>query len=188
MSAEREFSLRALIRQVRDELGTGDARLIAEKAVPRIPAASRETALLEAVTEVARSVVVSGHPKFGAIAQPEASPPLPLADLRPSPAQRPATRAGNANSARSQKVMAIRRMWPDMRKVYTSVDANKQVADYSIGDLQKLADLLEKQGRQSLAKATNVRSLAAAMARCKAAKVRDLPDDVLAAAFGPVAA
>lgn len=168
MSADREFSLRSLLRQVRDELGTGDRYRIAEKAMPRIPAEHREAAFLQALAEVARDVVKSGHPRLHAV-------PVSVAA---SPA---APKAGNRNSARSSKVAAIRRAWPELRQFYPSIDKDKMVAEYSSENLNALADLLQAQSRQSATKASRYRKLAKLMDQAGAKRLSDLPDETLAA-------
>lgn len=164
MSAE--FSLRALVRQVRDELGTGDRHVIAEKTLPRIPAEHRDVAFTQALEEVARAVVKDGHPRLHSVPDSSSKP-----------------RAGQRNSARSSKVAGIRRVWPELRATYACLDAGKQVADYSSDDLIFVAEHLETQARRNAAKAGNFRKLAALMAKSGAAKVADLPDEVLAAIF-----
>lgn len=168
-----KFSLRAIVRQVRDELATGDRYRIAKEALPRIPAEYRDAAFLEALAEVARSVVNSGHPQIrGVPPQPDALMPRPTA-----------SKAGNRNSARSHKVAAIRRAWPELRAIYVSIDKDKLLADYSSENLNALADWLEKQARHSSIKARKYRKLAVLMDQAAAEKVSDLPDDVLAAVF-----
>ena len=164
-----KFSIRALIRQVRDELGTGDRFLIAQKAMPRIPVAHREAAFMEALAEVARDVVKQGHPRIHPV--PAFAPPAVV------------PKAGNRNSARSSKVASIRRAWPELRATYACIGRDKMLADYTSENLNALADELEKQARQNAAKAANFRKLAVLMDQSGAKKLSDLPDEALAAAF-----
>jgi hypothetical protein len=162
---EPEFSLRALVREVRDELATGDKFVIAKETLHRIPPGQREAALLEALAEVARVVVNEAHPRIHQV-----------------PAG-PAKGAGQVNSARSAKVTAMRRMWPQLRATYACLDSNKQLGDYGADDLVFVAAHLEVQASQNAAKATQYRNLSALLPKYKVAKVRELPDAVLTAVF-----
>ena len=158
----QEFSLRHLVAGVRDELGTGDRHLIAKEAMSRIPREDRDSAFMQALTEVARAVVNSGHPQM-------------------FPAARAG--AGQRNSGRSAKVAGIRRAWPQLRATYACLDENKQLGEYTAADLIFVADHLDRQAAQSAAKASHFRKLSGLMVQHKVSRVRDLPDSVLAAAF-----
>lgn len=164
---EPEFNLRKLIRAVRDELATGDRFAIAKEAARRIAPGQREEALLDALTEVARVVVNEAHPR--------------IHEVPAAPA--PAKGAGQVNSARSSKVTAMRRLWPQLKATYACLDVNKQLGDYGPDDLIFVAAHLEEQASRNAAKATQYRSLSGLLPKYKAKRVRDLPDTVLAAVF-----
>jgi hypothetical protein len=180
-----EFSLRGLIRQVRDDLGTGDTHRIAKEAAARISPADRDSAYLQGLTEVARAIVNSGHPQLRqAPGSTLASTPGAGAQASPpgsSHASKPG--AGQRNSGRSSKVAAIRRTWPQLRATYACLDVNKQLGDYNADDLIFVASHLEAQAALSTVKAERFHDLSASLALHKVKKVRDLPDAVLAAAF-----
>lgn len=168
-SVSDDFDALSLIRDVQRELGTGDRHAIAKEALQRTPPDQYASALLQAYAEMGRHVVVAGHPRMGNV--PDAA-----ASVRSAV-------PGRVNSARSQKVAAIRRAWPELRAVYACLDPQKQFGDYGAADLLFVAEYLETQGRRSLAKASRFRALADLVTGSGVAAVRDLPDDVLAAVF-----
>ena len=158
MSADREFSLRKLCREVWEELGGCDYHVLAKEVQRRIKAADRDAALADALVEYSRVFSIG---------------------LRPSSSRRPA-KAGQRNSGRSAKVAGIRRAWPQLRATYFTKDGQKPLGECSLADVIFIAEHLEKKARENQAKAGWMRDVAAAMKASKVAHVRDLPDDVLA--------
>lgn len=152
-----EFSLRKLAREVWDDLGSADYHVVAKELGRRVPAGSREAALNEALLEYARHFVVG---------------------LRPT--ARKAKGAGQRNSGRSAKVAGIRRMWPQLRATYLTRDGQKALGDCSRTDVVFIAEHLGKKARECQAKASWLRDLAGELGTHEAARVRDLPDEVLA--------
>ena len=159
MSADREFSLRKLCREVWEELGGCDYHVLAKEVQRRIRAADREAALSEALVEYSRVFAIG---------------------LRPSSSRKPRPGAGQRNSGRSAKVAGIRRAWPQLRATYFTKDGQKPLGECSLADVIFIAEHLEKKARENQAKAGWMRAVAEAMKANKAAHVRDLPDDVLA--------
>jgi hypothetical protein len=156
MSAE--FSLRALCRQVWEELGGCDYHVLAKEVQRRIKASEREAALGEALVEYSRVFAIG---------------------LRPSSSRRPSS-AGQRNSGRSAKVAGIRRAWPQLRATYFTKDGQKPLGECSLADVIFIAEHLEKKARENQAKAGWMRDVATAMKAHQVAHVRDLPDAVLA--------
>jgi hypothetical protein len=167
MSGDREFSLRKLCREVWEELGGCDYHVLAKEAQRRIKAADREAALSEALVEYSRVFSIG---------------------LRPSSSRRPAKSAGQRNSGRSAKVAGIRRAWPQLRATYFTNDGQKPLGDCSMTDVIFIAENLDKKARENQRKAAWMRDVAGAMKTHKAARVGDLPDDVLAGFLTGVAA
>lgn len=159
-AAEPGFSLRALAREVWDDMGGADYHVLAKEIRRRISRADRDAALDEALTEYARHFAVG---------------------QRPSGRSRPG--AGPLNSRRSSKVASIRQSWPELRARIFTKDGQKAYGDCTKADLIFHADLLERQARQNQAKASWERDIAAALGAHKVERVRDLPDDVLAQFF-----
>jgi hypothetical protein len=151
------FSLRALCREVWEEVGGCDYHVLAKEVQRRIKAADRDAALSEALVEYSRVFSIG---------------------LRPSSSNRP--KAAARNSARSSKVAGIRRAWPQLRATYFTKDGQKPLGDCSVADVIFIAEHLEKKARENQAKAGWMRDVAAAMRAAKVQHVRDLPDDVLA--------
>lgn len=156
MSAE--FSLRAMAREVWEELGGADYHILAKEIARRIHASQREAALNEALLEYSRQFVVG---------------------LRPT-ARRAGTGAGQRNSGRSAKVAGIRRAWPQLRATYFTKDGQKPLGDCTRADVVFIAEHLDRKARENQAKAGWMRDLSAALGAAKVERVRDLPDDVLA--------
>jgi hypothetical protein len=154
-----EFSLRALCREVWEELGGCDYHVLAKEVHRRIKAADREAALSDALVEYSRVFSIG---------------------FRPSASRRPAKSAGQRNSGRSAKVAGIRRAWPQLRATYFTKDGQKPLGDCSAADVIFIAEHLEKKARENQAKAGWMRDVAASMKANKVTHVRDLPDDVLA--------
>ena len=159
-----EFSLRALTREVWQEMNGADYHVLAKELARRITGPEREAALNEALVEYARHFMVG---------------------LRPSARRRPG--AGQANSARSAKVAGIRQSWPQLRAHIFTRDGQKALGDCTKADLIFHADLLDRQARQNQAKASWERDLAAALGAHKVERVRDLPGEVLAEFLGAAA-
>lgn len=162
MNDSTEFSLRAMARQVWDEMGSPDYHALAKEIARRVPAAKREAALNEALVEYARHFVVG---------------------LRPT-ARRVRPGAGQRNSARSAKVTAIRRTWPQLRATYLTKDGQKALGDCTRADVVFIAEHLERKARENQRKAGWMRDVATALGQAKVQRVRDLPDDVLAGLLG----
>ncbi|HLK78198.1 MAG TPA: hypothetical protein VKU77_31680 [Streptosporangiaceae bacterium] len=156
------FSLRALCREVWDDLGGCDYHVLAKEAERRITAQDAALALPEALTEYARMFAMGQRP--------------PLSKQKPG--------AGQRNSARSWKVQGARQMWPQLKAHIFTSDGQKALGKCTAADLIFHADLLEKQSRHLVRKASRERELAAALKAHKAERVENLPDDVLAEFFG----
>lgn len=153
-----EFSLRSLARQVWAELDGADAHVLAKEIARRVPRADREAALGEALTEYARAFVTN---------------------QRPSGYAAPGS-AGQRNSGRSSKVAGIRRAWPQLRATYLTGDGQKPLGDCSKADVVFIAEHLDRKAAECTAKSAWMHDVATALAKHKAMRVRDLPDDVLA--------
>ena len=166
-----EFSLRALAREVWAELDGADYHALAKEIARRVKPAQREAALLEALTEYARTFVTNQRPSA------QFRPPAGT-DGRTAPP--PRTGAGQANSARSSKVAGIRRAWPELRAAYATVNGRKALGECARTDLLFIADNLNLKAQQNTTKATWMRDLAAVVQSHKVHRVCDLPDDVLA--------
>ena len=161
MSSDKEFSLRALCRQVWEDLGGCDYHVLAKEVRRRIKAADRDAALDEALVEYSRVFALGQRP--------------PLRKQKPG--------AGQQNSARSWKVQGTRQMWPQLRAHIFTRDGQKALGKCTAADLIFHAELLEKQSRQLVRKASRERELAAALKAHKVDRVENLPDEVLAEFF-----
>jgi hypothetical protein len=156
-----EFSLRALAREVWDDLGGCDYHILAKEIQRRISAADRDAALAEALAEYSRQFAVGLRPT--------------LRKAKPGAAQR--------NSGRSAKVAGIRRSWPQLRAHIFTRDGQKALGKCTAADLIFHADLLERQSRQLQAKASRERDLAALLRAHQVERVENLPDTVLSEYF-----
>jgi hypothetical protein len=154
-----EFSLRALHREVWEELGGCDYHVLAKEVQRRVKAADREAALSEALVEYSRVFAIG---------------------LRPSSSRKARPGAGQRNSGRSAKVAGIRRAWPQLRATYFTKDGQKPLGECSMTDVIFVAEHLDKKARENQRKAVWMRDVAGAMKAHQAQHVRDLPDDVLA--------
>jgi hypothetical protein len=161
-----EFSLKALAREVWDEIGGADYHVLAKEIARRVRPEDRVAALNESMLEYARHFAVG---------------------LRPS-GRKTRPGAGQRNSARSAKVAGIRRSWPQLRARILTNDGQKPLSDCTAADLIFHVDLLERQARQNQAKAGWYREIAAALKAHKVQRVRDLPDAVIAEFLGERAA
>jgi hypothetical protein len=160
-----EFSLRALVRQVWDELGGCDYHVLADKLLPRIEEGNRQAALDEALVAYCRQFTVGLH-----------------ATLRKAPAR------ARQDSARSWKVAGVRKSWPELRAHIFTKDGQKALGKCTFEDLIFHADLLERQARQLQSKSARVRDLAALLRAHQVARVENLPAEVLAEYFESEAA
>ena len=156
-----EFSLRHLCRQVWDDLGGADYHVLAKEVARRIKASERDAALNEALIEYSRQFTVGLRPT--------------LRKIKPG--------AGQRNSARSAKVQAIRKTWPQLRAHIFTQDGQKALGECTAANLIFNAEVLEKQSRQLQAKASRERDLAALLHAHKVERVKNLPDAVLAEYF-----
>ena len=161
MSDDREFSLRKLCREVWEELGGCDYHVLAKEVQRHIRAADRDAALGEALTEYSRVFALGQRP---ALSKQKAG-------------------AGQKNSARSWKVQGARQMWPELKARIFTKDGQKALGKCTAADLIFHAELLEKQSRQLIRKASRERELAAALKAHKVDRVENLPDEVLAEFF-----
>lgn len=161
-----EFSLRALCREVWEELGGCDYHVLAKEVQRRITSADRDAALSEALTEYSRHFTTGLRPT--------------LRKVKPG--------AGQQNSARSAKVAAIRQTWPQLRAHIFTRDGQKALGKCTAADLIFHADLLERQARQLTSKASRERDLASLLRAHKVERVENLPDEVLAEYFAGEAA
>jgi len=156
-----EFSLRTLHREVWDELGGCDYHILAKEVERRIDAQDSAAALSEALTEYARMFAMGQR----------------------SPLGKQKAGAGQRNSARSWKVQGTRQMWPELKAHIFTRDGQKALGKCTAADLIFHAELLEKQSRQLIRKASRERELAAALKAHKVGRVENLPDEVLAEFF-----
>lgn len=161
MSTDREFSLRKLCREVWEDLGGADYHVLAEKVARRIDRADLEAALDEALVEFARVFALGQRP----------------------PLRKQKAGAGQKNSARSWKVQGTRQMWPQLKAHIFTNDGQKALGKCTAADLIFHAELLEKQSRQLVRKASRERELAASLKAHKVDRVENLPDEVLAEFF-----
>lgn len=161
-----EFSLRALAKEVWEDLGGCDYHVLAKEIQRRVSAADRDAALAEALTEYSRQFTVGLRPT--------------LRKVKP--------RAGQVNSGRSAKVAGIRRTWPELKAHIFTRDGQKALGKCTHADLIFHADLLERQSRQLQAKASRERDLAALLKAHKVERVENLPNTVLAEYFSDKAA
>jgi hypothetical protein len=159
MSAE--FSLRVLCREVWEDLGGCDYHVLAKEVRRRIKAADRDGALDEALVEYSRVFALGQRPA--------------LSKQKPG--------AGKRNSARSWKVQGTRQMWPQLKAHIFTSDGQKALGKCTAADLIFHAELLEKQSRQLVRKASRERELAATLGAHKVDRVENLPDEVLAEFF-----
>jgi len=157
-----EFSLRALCHEVWNELGGCDYHVLAKEVGRRIAAKDTAAALSEALVQYARGFAVGQHP--------------PLSTQKAG--------AGQKNSARSWKVQGTRQMWPQLKAHIFTRDGQKALGKCTAADLIFHAELLERQSRQLIRKASRERELAAALKAHKVDRVENLPDEVLAQFFG----
>jgi hypothetical protein len=74
-------------------------------------------------------------------------------------------------------------MWPQLRAHIFTRDGQKALGKCTAADLIFHAELLEKQSRQLVRKASRERELAAALKAHKVDRVENLPDEVLAEFF-----
>jgi hypothetical protein len=159
MSAE--FSLRSLCREVWDELGGCDCHILAKEVQRRIATADRDAALSDALVEFSRVFALGQRPTLS----------------------KQKSGAGQKNSARSWKVQGTRQMWPQLKAHIFTRDGQKALGKCTAADLIFHAELLEKQSRQIVRKASRERELAAALKAHKVDRVENLPDEVLAEVF-----
>jgi hypothetical protein len=157
-----EFSLRALCREVWGDLGGADYHVLAKEVHRRIAAKDRDAALSEALVEYSRSFALGQRPALSS----------------------QKVKAGQQNSARSWKVQATRQGWPQLKARIFTRDGQKALGKCTAADLIFHAELLEKQSRQLVRKASRERELAAALKAHKVERVENLPDVVLAEFFG----
>ena len=153
-----EFDLKTLARQVIDEDTSEDLAQMTKELRRRIP----EDALNEALSQ---ALVPFVH------------------DMIRKP-WRPASRSSKPRP--SAKVTAIREAWRrQLDQIrYTVGDGSiRRIGDMSHGDLIFVAESLEALAAQQEARASSLRTLAAAMAERDADSVRDLPDDCLRPLF-----
>ena len=148
-----EFSLRALTHDVWDEMGGADYHVLAKEIARRVKPAHREAALIEALTEYARTFVTRQRPS----AQFRPSAP-PAGSTSPQPQAR--TGAGQVNSGRSSKVAGIRRTYPEFRAAYLTARGRVALGECGHDDLIFIAGNLDLKARQNSTKAAWMRDLA----------------------------
>ena len=154
-----EFDLKTLARQVIDEDTSEDLAQMTKELRRRIP----EDALHEALSQ---ALVPFVH------------------DMIRKP-WRPAARGSKPPRA-SAKVTGIREAWRrklDEIRYTVADDSIRRLGDMSHADLIFVAEGLETLAAQQQARASSIRTIAAAMAERDAARVRDLPDDCLRPLF-----
>lgn len=157
-----EFSLRAMVREVWDELGGCDYHVLADKVLPRIEEDDREEALSQALVEFCRQFATGVRPTLRKTPRPQPNP--------------------------SWKVRGVRESWPQLRAHIFTKDGQKALGKCGADDLIFHADLLERQAGQLERKSARERDLAALLAEHKVKLVENLPADVLAEYFGDEAA
>jgi hypothetical protein len=161
------FNLRHLVRDVVASSPSPDYPLIAKEAARRIPPEHLEAALITALTEYVRHYATTIRPTISVLAAP-----VQLAESA-APARRP---------GQSPKVIGIRQAWRRyLDAPFGTATGQKWLGDCDAADLIFIAEDLEKKAAENVAKATGIRGLREEMGRHKAARVRDLPDVVLAA-------
>jgi hypothetical protein len=155
---ESDFNLRALVRTVTAETTSPDNWLIAKETARRVPPDHIDAALVEALAEYVRHFQTTLRPRgFGGTSG-----------------------GGNANSGKSSKVAAIRAAYRRLLEApYDTATGQKYLGDCTAEDLIFIADGLEEQARQNMAKASGFRGLSVVLGERGVARLRDLPDDVL---------
>lgn len=152
------FDLHDLFREVHDTTDLTDYRQMAKELRSRIPDEHAEEAFLEALTCYCREYTTKQRPR------------------NPSPSRA---------SGRSPKRDAIRHWWEQLCKSrYDTADGLKQLGTCSAEDLIFMAEQLERKAAENMAVAQRWRSLAAEMAERGAARLDELPPDVVRERFG----
>lgn len=156
-----EFSLRAVVQAVLAESGTEDRQQLVKEVEHLVARKDAAEALRQALPAFVHQVMTGS--RYGAFTPPAASRP----------------------SGRSPKVTAIREAWRrHLEARYTVADGGwRKLGDFGHADLLYKAAELEAKARENTARAAVMTELAATLAGHSAARVRDLPDDVLAPFF-----
>jgi hypothetical protein len=164
MNATDEFSLRQVILSVLEETDSEDRDQIIKEVERRIPRKSLGDALHQALPAYVR-MMGGSTVRLG------------------SPLPKPGSDDGKDNraSGRSSKVEAIREAWSrHLEGRYTVADGSwRRLADFTHADLVYKARELEAQARSRTARAAVMTALAERLERTGAARVGELPADVL---------
>jgi hypothetical protein len=148
----------------------------------------RDRGLIEA-PELASGVLDQLEPEDYRAALEQALPAFcraVTASIRvPGPISPPAA----PNAMFSAKVAATRDWWQRrLDEDYEGADGRKLLRDFTYDDLQHLADMLDRQAREKMARARGFRSLQMALTQHGVETVGDLPAEVLMPSLGAVAA
>lgn len=159
---DSEFSLRKVILSVLEESDSEDREQITKEVERRIPRKALGEALHQALPAYVRTI-------GGATVR--------LNSPMPKPGSNDAGRA----SGRSSKVEAIREAWAKhLEGRYTVQDGSwRRLADFTHADLIYKARELEAQARSRTARAAVMLALADRLEKAGAARVSELPADIL---------